>query len=145
MKLAVHTLFLPLAVLLFPVLSGCDDAGPKLGTVAGTITLEGEPVEDAFVYFMPLFEGGKEAMCAQKTDASGHYEMQYSLERKGVLVGMHQVQVTTQDWEKQPDGSNKVIPERIPKWYFGPDSILEFDVKEGENVADFELSKKKPK
>lgn len=124
---------------------GCSDPGPKLGTVTGTITLEGEPVEDAFVYFMPLFEGGKEAICKKKTDANGNYEMQYSLEREGVLVGKHQVQVTTKDWEKQEDGSNKVIKERIPGWYFGPDSILEFDVQEGENVANFDLSKKKPK
>ena len=127
------------------LLAGCSDPGPALGTVTGTITLEGEPVEGAFVYFMPLFEGGREAVCTQKTDASGSYEMMYSIDRKGVLVGKHQVQVTTEDWPKRPDGTNAHIPERIPRWYFGPDSVLEFDVKEGENVADFDLTKKKPK
>ena len=130
---------------LLAMVAGCSEAGPKIGTVSGTITLEGEPVQDAFVYFMPLFPEGKETMSAEKTDSSGFYEMRYDLERMGVLVGNHQVQVTTKDWEKQPDGSNKVIPERVPGWYFGPDSVLEFDVQEGENVADFELSKKKPK
>lgn len=123
--------------------AGCADPGPPLGTVTGTITLEGEPVKDADVEFHPLFNGGKIAL--SRTDENGDFEMQYSLERKGVLVGNHQVQITTRRSDKRADGSNVEIPERIPKWYWGPDGILEFDVKEGANVANFELTKKKPK
>lgn len=127
------------------LLSGCAEQGPQLGAVSGTVTLEGEPVEGATISFFPLFEGGQELRSAQKTDSSGFYEMQYSQDRKGVMLGNHQVQISTKDWEKQPDGSNKIIPERIPRHYFGPDSVLTFDVQEGENDASFELSKKKPK
>jgi len=134
------------AVMLFH-LTGCGDPGPKLGIVTGKVTLGDEPLEGAAIEFQPLFPEGKIAYSTAKTDADGFFEMQYSIDRKGVLVGNHQVQISTQDWEKQPDGSNKVIPERVPKWYFGPDSILEFDVQEGDNSADFDLSdsKKKPK
>ncbi len=84
-------------------------------------------------------------MAVEKTDANGRYEMMYGVDKMGCLVGKHQVQISTQDYEKQPDGSNKTIKERIPRHYIGPDSILEFDVVEGENVADFDLTKKKPK
>ena len=131
-----------IAFVLFCLTTGCEESGPKLGTVSGTITLNDEPLENAAIEFHPLTSG---KVVYGKTDANGFYEMQYSTERKGVLLGKHQVQISTQDWEKQPDGSNKVIPERVPKWYFGPDAILEFDVQEGENTANFDLSKKKPK
>lgn len=134
-----------LTTLVLASVLGCADPGPKLGIVTGTITLSDKPLEGAAVEFHPLFPEGKVAYASAKTDANGFFEMQYSVERKGVLVGAHQVHISTQDWEKQPDGSNKVIPERVPKWYFGPDSILEFDVQEGENTADFDLTKKKPK
>lgn len=136
---------IPFSVLLFSFAAGCSEKGPALGTVSGNVTLDGDPVEDAYVEFFPLFAGGTECRSAKKTDADGYFEMQYSVERSGVLIGKHQVQISTRDWEKQPNGSNKEIPERIPGHYFGSDSILEFDVKEGENVANFDLAKKKPK
>ena len=141
----IRPLFVMLTAASLLSATGCQESGPALGTVSGTITLEGEPVENAFVSFAPLFQGGTEAFCADKTDADGFYEMQYDTERMGVLVGKHQVQISTYDFEKQPDGSNKVIKERIPKHYIGPDSILEFDVQEGENDGSFDLSKKNPK
>ena len=136
-----------LSILLLVCVSivGCGDKGPPLGSVSGTVTLDGEPVEGAFVDFSPLFEGGLELRAAEKTGSDGYFEMQYDLERNGVPLGKYQVQISTQDWEKQEDGSNKVIPEKIPKHYVGIDSILEYEVVDGENVANFELTKKKPK
>ena len=128
------------SLVFYVAVTGCKDKGPAVGTVTGTIKLEGEPVENAHVTFMPRFPGGTEV--ASKTDANGFYEMQYSLEKKGVLLGKHQVQISTRASLKNPDGSNREIKERMPRHYYGPDSILEFDVKEGENVANFDLSKK---
>ena len=123
---------------------GCGDSGPAVGLVKGTVTLDGEPVEGATVTFMPLFPGGSEATSAEKTDANGHYEMQYQTDRKGVLVGEHQVSIETYD--SQFDGvRNVVTKERIPRRYIGIDSILKFTVVEGKNTKDFELTKKKPK
>lgn len=128
-------------------LAGCSEQGPLLGTVSGTITLEGEPLENAFVVFSPtsLAAGVTEVNAAEKTDANGYYEMQYGIESMGVPPGTYQVQISTADWIKQPDGSNKVIRESVPRHYVGIDSVLEFTVVEGENDASFDLSKKKPK
>lgn len=137
--------FLLTSGILTACLLGCGESGPKVGTVTGTVKLDGDPVEGAFVTFMPLFSDGTECQSAEKTDASGAFEMQYSIDKKGVLLGEHQVTISTKDFEKQPDGSNKTIPEEIPKWYYGPDSVLRFTVEEGENVADFDLTKKRPK
>lgn len=126
-------------------ISGCGDKGPKLGTVTGTITLEGNPVEGAFVQFLPLFEQGVEVQSEFKTDANGYYEVRYSVERLGAMLGNYRVQISTQDSEKDPEtGAIKAVPEKIPKHYVR-DSALEFEVQSGPNDATFDLSKKKPK
>ena len=148
MNSSIRLACVPFLLIVFS--AGCEDKGPALGTVSGTITLEGEPVAEALVEFMPLEKGesgtlGRTAISAERTDSNGRYEMQYSVDRKGVLLGKHQVQITTWRSDKTPEGGNIEIKERIPKWYWGPDGVLEFDVKEGENVADFDLTKKKPK
>ena len=124
---------------------GCGDSGPVLGTVTGTITLDGDPVENAFVEFHPQFEGGQIMYSKQKSDADGYYEMQFNVDRMGVPVGNYQVQVSTYDMDKQPDGSNKVVKERMPAHYIGYESILTYEVLKGDNDASFELTKKKPK
>lgn len=126
--------------------SGCGEKGPLLGTVSGTITLEGEPLEGAYIVFSPtsLAAGGTEVNAAEKTDANGYYEMQYGIESMGVPPGTYQVQISTADWIKQPDGSTKVVKDTVPRHYVGIDSILEFTVVEGENDASFDLSQKKP-
>lgn len=124
---------------------GCKEAGPAVGKVTGIVTLEGEPVEGAVVEFMPL-GSGRGSTGTQKTASDGFFEMQYTVDRKGALVGKHQVQISTGGWDKDVEtGAISKIKERIPAWYFGPTSVLEFDVKEGDNEANFELSKKKPK
>lgn len=122
---------------------GCSESGPKLGTVSGIVTMEGEPVEGALVEFMP--DTGRGSTSPERTGSDGRFELQYSVERKGALVGKHQVQITTMYWDKDVEtGAITKVKEKVPAWYYGPTSVLEFDVQEGENEANFELSKKKP-
>lgn len=134
--------FALLAALVVTVLAGCGPSGPPFGTVAGRVTLEGEPVERAFVEF---HGDGSVCYAVAPTDEDGNYEMKFEQDREGIPVATYQVQISTQDWLKQEDGSNKVLKERIPKHYVGIDSILNFNVEQGENTANFDLSKKKPK
>lgn len=131
-----------LASLVVVLLVGCSKGGPPFGTVTGRITLEDEPVERAFVEF---HGDGSVCYAVAPTDEDGKYEMKFEKDREGIPVATYQVQISTQDWLKQEDGSNKVLKERIPKHYVGIDSILTFAVESGENSANFELSKKKPK
>lgn len=49
---------------------GCGPAGPDVQMIRGTVTLDGEPVEDATVIFVPERAG---LMAAGKTDASGAF------------------------------------------------------------------------
>ena len=122
--------------------TGCGNSGPEVGIVTGTITLDGSPLEGANVEFQPLFSEGSPSYCLDKTDENGYYEMGYTSDRSGVLLGEFQVQISTMDDIKQPDGRNKRLPERVPEAYRGIDSELRFTVAKGENTANFDLTSK---
>jgi len=113
--------------------------------VSGIITLDGEPVEGAYVSYLPLFPEGIELNAAAPTDAEGRYEMQYSIDRNGVLLGPHRVLVSTLDDIKMPDGRNKKIPERMPAIYVNEKSPLEITIVAGKNDGSFDLSSKPEK
>ena len=94
---------------------GCKESGPAVGTVSGIVTLEGEPIEGALVEFMPLGPG-RGSSSTEKTASDGFFELQYTVDRKGALVGKHQVQISTGDWDKDVDtGAITKIKEKIPR------------------------------
>src|ERR1700709_1042253 len=71
---------------------GCNkEKLPGLGQVVGTISLDGKPVADASVAFVPAETGATTSM--GQTDATGKYELYYSRGNKGAKVGEHTVTV----------------------------------------------------
>ncbi len=54
--------------------SGCE-GNPNLFHASGKVTLDGKPVEKAFVTFIPMGGG---STSYGKTDADGHYEMKFT-------------------------------------------------------------------
>lgn len=120
---------------------GCGPSGPELGQVSGTISLDGQPLEGAYVTYLPMFPDGIELNAHRKTDANGFYEIQFSGERNGVMLGKHQVMVSTMDDVKDPEtGRNRKVPEKVPSIYVNEKSPLILDVKAGENDGSFDLS-----
>ena len=72
-------------------LCGCGgDALPSLGQVQGTVTLDGQPIEAAFVYFKAMGAAGSSA----STNASGQYKLRFIGRHDGAVVGQHEVTVT---------------------------------------------------
>lgn len=123
---------------------GCGAKGPELGEVTGQIKMDGEPVKNAYVTFLPMFPGGIELV--GKTDADGKYDVQYSADRTGVLLGKHQILLSTLDDVKDPDtGRNMKVPERFPAVYVNNDSPLYFEIKAGPNDVSFDVSSKPEK
>jgi hypothetical protein len=120
-----------LLVILAPcVLVGCG-AGrgsdmPELGTVQGTVTLDGQPVPNVSIYFKP--EVGR--MSIAKTDADGEYEAMYLIDEEGVKIGPSTVYL-----EYAPDDSGPSIPEK-----YGPKGILKLNVQSGSNTFDIKMS-----
>lgn len=114
-------------------LAGCGDSGPERGQVTGTVTLDGQPLGGATVEFQPR-EG---APSYGETDAQGRYQLGYTPEKPGAVVGEHTVRITTYR-VKGPPGSQEEVPERVPPEY-NAESTVTREVKPGKNVFDFPI------
>jgi len=150
LKLSLHILVI---AALFS-LTGCggDGTAPELGTVTGTVTLDGDPLPDATVLFQP--ETGRPSVGI--TDSDGKYSLKY-IEAEGAKVGKHTVSITTRrgggDVGDDPgagvgDGTEeaeapagKPVPELVPDKY-NIRSELKVEVVAGSNTHDFKLLSK---
>ena len=112
---------------------GCGDA--NLGRVQGTVTLDGQPLEGAMVTFAPV-EGGRPA--AGRTDARGRYQLVYSRDAGGAMIGEHLVTISTYDERPGENDEDQIIPERVPAQY-NANSELKVTVEPGSNEMNFEL------
>jgi len=104
----------PLGVALICLLSGCGGSEMNVAPVAGTVTLDGAPLERASVLFLP--DEGRPSFGV--TDSEGRYALIYSKDENGAEVGPCTVQVTTR---MGPAGSNDddapLAPEKVPRRY----------------------------
>ena len=116
------------------LLTGCFQSGPKLGEVTGTVTLDGTPVSQADISFMPT-KGGRTAMA--QTDDQGNYTLIYSMKAYGGEVGENLVRVSKLTAPKP--GANEV--QSIPARY-NEQSELTFTIKPGSNTYNIELTSK---
>lgn len=121
------------------LLLGCGGGeGPELGSVEGTVTLDGDPLPNATVTFTPR-DGGR--LSIGITDDDGHYELKHTPSRDGALIGKHRVTITTASSKTGADGNDIEIPEKLPANY-NAETELERDVEAGSNEFDFELDSK---
>ena len=118
-----------LGMALLCLAAGCGESDrPPLGTVTGTVTLDGVPLAEALVLFTP--EGpGRTAIGT--TDASGGYRLAYLRDIAGANLGPHAVRITTADDEA---GRKEILPPRYHR-----QSELVAVVEPGDNVIDFTL------
>ena len=112
------------------LLVGCGN--PNLGDVRGVVTLDGKPLPDAFVQFVPVGEG---ASSFGKTESDGTYRMKFSDSEYGAFIGSNQVVIRTGDVKADNSGST---PELVPNAY-NNNTTLTADVKKGKNTFDFDL------
>lgn len=128
---------------------GSDSDQPELGHVTGTITMDGNPLVSTVVVFSP--DNGRPAR--GKTDAEGKYELTYIGQTRGAKIGHHRVEIApNEEGEDESEieaatagesDSTPITPVKpgkvsVPARY-NTDSVLEADVKAGENVFDFKL------
>lgn len=119
---------------------GCGSSGPATGEVTGKVTIDGQPIEGASIEFIPA--DGRPSTGV--TDASGAYELMFTNDAKGALLGSHQVRITT---ARAGDGGEGVGPtleardELLPAKYHD-ESELTAEVVAGKNTFDFDLQTK---
>ena len=143
------------ALVVISSMIGCrgDD---RVATVRGTVTLDGEPIGDASVTFMPK-GGGRPAFGI--TDAEGAYTLTTFEDGDGAMIGHQLVTITAVDEEMNEKaaaaaeelGSLVEVMQPPPKQIWRAPQVysesetsgLVFEVKRGEvNQADFDLKSK---
>lgn len=120
---------------------GCE-SGPEIASVEGTVTMDGKPLPNATVMFIP--ENGRPA--GARTDEQGHFVLNFTAGRKGAMPGKNSVSITTAA-EATEGIDGKPVPaqkEIVPSKY-NAQSDLTFTVEPGKkNVANFDLDSKGP-
>ena len=142
------TLVLLSAIL--PVLAGCGDSGPKLYSVKGKITINGQPAKDIQVNFHPT--DPKEPIASSQVAADGTYELRSTSEnRAGAVAGTYKV-VLTQMAPSGADAANMYSAAKpgegvpgmpaasFPAEYLSAEkSPKQVEVKSQANVIDIEI------
>ena len=124
------------SVVLLLCVTGCFRRGPELAPVTGTVTLDGEPLAGAQVEFKPMRGNPSYGT----TDQLGRYDLKYTKDKSGGVVGSHVVRITTQTTAVDPEtGSEIQVPQRVPERYNDRSQLIR-DVKPGENQIRFALT-----
>ena len=115
---------------------GCGPSGPDIARVQGTVTMDGKPLPNAIIMFVPV--GGRPSV--SETDANGKYVLEFSGGRKGAIPGINRVEINTGRLAYEKDGKNyPAVKESVPAQY-NRLTTLEFNVEAGKNnTADFAL------
>jgi hypothetical protein len=114
-----------IGVALLLLVVGCSKSGPDLAPVSGRVTLDGQPIAVADVYFHPE---GEKSPSVGRTDADGRYVLGYKRGVEGGMVGWNTVRIQTV-------GGPPLVPPR-----YNRDSDLRREVTSGKNTFDFELT-----
>lgn len=138
-RTALRLSVFPLAVLGAALaLPGCGSATPppSLGQVKGKVMLDGGPAPGVVVIFMP--DTGR--MSTGITDQNGDYVLEFDPGHQGAMLGKHKVRMTKNMEALLMNGDFQAgPPQPIPARY-NDETILEADVKAGENTCNFELT-----
>ena len=114
-------------------LSGCGNSEPKLVSVNGTVTLDGVPLADGFMYFKTIETGSLERIEIKGGAFTGK-----------ALPGLRRVEIISNVPKKVViDGKTIEVPDNIIHPSFNIDSKLTAQVvAEGANTFKFEVKKK---
>jgi hypothetical protein len=109
--------------------AGCNRSDrPPLVEVEGRVTLDGHPLADAWVMFIP--DNGLRSSLG-KTDARGDYVLIYLRDIHGAVVGTHKAKIFAGD-----DKSNGGVPSK-----YNIKTVLTAEVRGGvKNRFNFELN-----
>ena len=115
------------------LLTGCGESGPELGLVSGTVTNAQGPVAGATVEFHP--ESGRPSYGT--TAADGKYQLAFTSDRPGAMLGSHRIRVSISNAGAAPAGAEEVL-EVEPTLLAVPTPVT---VEPGENTIDVDLTK----
>ena len=133
-----------IGILMLGLTLGCGGGdGLDRAAVTGKVTLDGTPIEEGSISFLPA--GGTQGPATGGQIQNGQYSIAAA---EGPVIGHHRVEIrasrkTGKMITVPMDPSKKVeeVAQVVPKQY-NSESTLEKDIAAGENVHDFELVSK---
>src|SRR5262245_49712049 len=131
--------------------AGCG--GPRMADVQGTVRLNGQPLPDVEVYFIPDGESGTRGpRSAAVTNAEGRYRLESGDPNPGAVVGHHRVvlvdhrslpPVPDERVDAQPGVRRVPQSSRIPPEYTAATTTpLRREVASGPQTIDLDLPAK---
>ena len=146
----MRTISFGLVCLCCSLLVGCGGGSDfDIVPVSGKVTLDGQPLADAVVTFMPQATGSDRdagPTSWARTDAQGMYELVTATEDEtsGAVAGTHQVMITTAEEPQGDDERDDVYgsstPERVPSRYNSATQLTIDVPAEGTDAANWELT-----
>lgn len=140
-----HTSVAILAVLACLAAVGCGAEFPT-ANVSGVVTLDGEPLQNASLYFQPQRVDASPVVGPPSigvTDAEGRYVLKTSEGTSGAVIGPHVVSISTFESRmvdpKNSDRQEVVSQERVPKRYRAASELTIAVPSSGVPDADFDL------
>jgi hypothetical protein len=138
-----HRLFLLLAaIFLLPTCLGCNRSGLDLQELSGVVSLDGRPIENGSIRFLPVAGDGLASGCVI---TAGRYRIPLA---KGLPPGKYRVQISAADQRgidphaPPPKMGEEGAPlkELVPEKY-NARTELQVEVKSGgRNVFDFAMN-----
>jgi hypothetical protein len=124
---------------------GCSD-GPELGVVTGKVLQQGKPIPFAYVEFQPIDPPGTYG--AAYTQVDGTFNIRFTEDKDGALVGKHKVTVRTaavDEIQVEDKTTGLMVTPELPEGY-QPKLSLEYsrEVKPGTNDIVFDLAEGTP-
>ena len=121
---------------------GCSKSDLDIVPVAGAVTLDGKPLDGAWVFFSPDTSKPIAPSSHGKTGSDGRFTLAVAgVKEKGALVGLHKVHISRAPTGWAPKG-DEAAPETLPAHY-NQKTKLTFDVPPGGTAAaDFALTTK---
>ena len=116
------------------IFAGCGPAKKPMGTVKGTVTLNGQPYADASVVFLSLTSGQAASVDIQ---AGGTFQLPSPLPADSYTVYLAPKAGNPSD-EPKPVSIDAAVPD---KYWNEAASDIKIEVKEGENNVQVELKK----
>ena len=125
--------------LLCLIMAGCPGGtGVDMGAVTGTVTLDGAPLADATVEFQPNMETGGSPSYGS-TDAAGEYELMFTFDKKGAMLGSHTVRISKTKEVPDPEDPEEMMEEETLSAEFNAETTLSATVEGGSQVINFDL------
>jgi len=115
------------------MITGCGGGGdqPDLGTVSGTVTIDGQPAGNVLVTFTPA-AGGRQSTGQTKDD--GSYKLVYTTDSMGAIVGEHNVTISGMVVLDDESSDTMNSESSVPKEYVDITKVV--TVEPGSNEID---------